>query len=187
MNYKYFRLTFTFLFAVLIGCENIIDHPTPPYQIDESLGYFPINIENNWHYKSEHNSFNHSVIVETKTIINGTEYFILSTLGEHSYPDTILIEDNIVWKFTNNEEVVWFNFNLENNSVYQYNSYNVRVETGIREETYIGEFTNCIAFYFDIPEIADEEIGYVFAKGLGVVRIPGAWNNLKLSSFNVNK
>jgi hypothetical protein len=178
-------MIFTLLIIAFIGCDDIVDQSTTPYQIDESLGYLPLNIENNWYYKSEHNSFEQNIVVESKTVVNGINYFILSNLGEHSYPDTIRIINNIVYKFINNKEVVWFDFDANNNFLYKYNSYNVRVETGIQVETILGKFSNCIGFYFDIPEIADEEKGYVFAKGVGIVRMPGAWVDLKLISFKL--
>lgn len=185
MNFKYLGILFLLTIIALNGCNDSRDQLTPPSQVDESLGYFPINIDNNWVYKNDNNSFEQKIVVETKTVVNGVEYFILSNMGEHSYPDTIRIKDNIVWKFINNKEIVWFNFDATNNSKYKYNSYNVRVETGIQVETVLGKFSNCIGFYFDIPEIADEERGYVFAKGVGIIRMPGAWVDLKLISFRV--
>ena len=186
MTINCIKLIIITLVAFVISCDNNKTDINTPYQIDESLGYFPLNIENSWTYKSEQNSYEQKVEVNSKYELNNKEYFIISTLGEHSYPDTIRIEDNKVLKIFGNEEIIWFDFDLQNGSEYQYKNYNVRAETGITVQTHYGEFINCIGFYFDVPGIADEEIGYVFAKGVGVVRMPGAWVDLKLLSFVIN-
>jgi hypothetical protein len=185
MNYEYKLIILTLLIVFVASCNNNKSDITNPYEIDESLGYFPLKVENSWYYKSEQ-SYEEKVKITSQYELNNNQYHIMSTLGEHSYPDTVRFENNIVWKIFGDTEIVWFDFNLVDGEQYQYKTYNVRVETGIIVQTYYGEFTNCIGFYFDVPGIADEEVGYVFAKGVGVVRIPGAWVDLKLHSFVIN-
>ena len=152
MGFKDLRILFVPIILFITGCSDNHDQLTqpiqitPPYQINESLGYFPLNIDNNWDYRTDNNSYSQKNKVETKTHVNGVDYFIISNMGEHSYPDTIRIQNNIVWKFTKNREVIWFDFDADNNSVYKYNSYNVRVETGLQVETVLGKFSNCMGF-----------------------------------------
>jgi len=188
MKNKYFIVLLVMLVLLGVSCDsnnqNIV---SPTYEIDESLGYLPLAIGNNWQYKSEQSSFEHDVKVSSRYESNGKEYFILSTLGEHSYPDTIRAEGNKIWKLSGTNEVIWFDFDMKDGSEYMYKDYNVRVKTDLTVESYSMKFTDCIGFYFDIPQIADEEIAYIFAKGIGVVRMPGAWVDLQLFSFAVMK
>ena len=184
MNYKYVLRILLLLTLFFISCNDEGNEITTPYEIDETLGYLPLKVDNSWHYKSEQ-SYEETVKIISQFELNNNLYYIISVLGEHSYPDTIRFEENKVWKIFGNKEILWFDFNLEDKSEYQYKNYNVRVERGISVDTYYGEFVNCVGYYFDIPEIADEEMGFVFAKGVGVVRRPGAWVDMKLYSFDI--
>ena len=64
MNYKYNEVLLVILIWFIISCNNNkTEEIVTPSEIDESLGYLPLNIENTWHYKSEHNSFEQEVKV----------------------------------------------------------------------------------------------------------------------------
>ena len=97
MNYEYKLIILTLLIVFVASCNSNKSDITNPYEIDESLGYFPLKVENSWYYKSEQ-SYDEKVKITSQYELNNIQYHIMSTLGEHSYPDTVRFENNIVWK-----------------------------------------------------------------------------------------
>lgn len=166
---------------VFLGC----DDNSSSFSIDRSSGYFPLNTGNTWTYKSQsgENDFEMTISIEEKIAINGKDYFVVSNLSSDS--DTIRMADQTIWTFKNNKEMMLFNFNAGDNTEYQFQSMNVTVNKGVTTEVRDREFSNCISFFFDDPAIADEERGYIFAKGVGIIRMPGAWFNLTLASHTL--
>lgn len=168
------------LLLLLCGCDL--------FSADSSAGdYLPLSLGNTWVYQSEYeqngNPVERKVVIEEQIEINGKNYYVF--LG-----DTIRIAHDIVLKRPGNKDVVWFNFYARDGSTYEYKVhdwiYTVTVRKDLTVEAHGREFSNCIGFFFDIPGIADDEISYTFAKGVGIVRISGAWTNLKLASFTLN-
>lgn len=64
---------------------------------------------------------------------------------------------------------------VEENQVYTHGKYNITVTHPDIVLPNNVTLKNVIDFYIDAPQIADEETGYVFSPGIGLVRIYGAW------------
>ena len=198
MRATYFQIFSVLILSIIISCEGEISGPSEKINLPieeepiympkyEANRYFPLTTDNTWAYSTENKSWQYSVIVDSLVVINGNEYFVISTLHNIPILDTIRIKDNIVWKFTDQDEVVWFDFNFEKNTSYKYKSYDVTVRNDITINTFIGKYSNCISFFFNIPHTADEEFGYVFAEDVGIVRHYSMWVDFKLLSFSIAK
>lgn len=174
-----------FLFSNLLligGCNSDITSS----EINEALGYLPLEEGNQWEFYFQGNdtlSSNWTII--TSIIINGKKYFLLSHDENLTVLDTLRIDNDIVFLRLNGIDKKWIDFNTSNNSSYQFGELNVFVSTNLEIQTKAGRFKNCISFLFDNPTWADEEISYVFAKGIGFVKIQTAWVGLLLKSYKV--
>ncbi len=167
------------LLLTLNGCDSNINGPN----INESLGYFPLKVGNQWEF---YHAYNDSITIEHKIVeeisIDGKKYFIRD---QQSYRDTLLLDDDIIWRRNGGVDQKWIDFNKKDGETYQLGEYVISVKTNIEVTTKAGTFKNCIRFFFDIPGAVDDEISYTFAKGVGVVEINGAWVYYLLKDFNV--
>jgi len=162
-----------FLFFILFNsCTSNINGP----RINESLGYFPLKVGNQWEF---YHSYNDSITINHKIVevisLEGEKYFIKD---EGGYQD-------IIWRRYEGTDHKWIDFNKNNNETYQLGEYIVTVQTNVEVTSKAGTFKNCIGFYFNIPQAVDDEISYTFAKGVGIVKIDGAWVNYLLKDFEV--
>ncbi len=173
----------TFLVFLLLflfnSCGSNINGP----RINESLGYFPLKVGNQWEF---YHAYNDSITTEHKIVekisIGGKEYFVRDQGG---YPDTLRLEDNIIWRRNEGADQKWIDFNKKDGETYQLGDYNISVKTNVEVTTKAGTFKNCVSFFFDIPNAVDDEISYTFAKGVGIVEINGAWVYYLLKDFDV--
>ena len=113
-------------------------------------------------------------------IVNANEYTLLS--HHLAFADTIrAAADGNIYALTNGIEQLLFDFTADGDSAYTFAAlgyeapYQVSVKKGMSVQTFVGTFDNCISFAFDVPESIDEEIGYTFAPGVGLVAFSGAW------------
>ncbi|MFA5834138.1 MAG: T9SS type A sorting domain-containing protein [Bacteroidota bacterium] len=155
-----------------------------------SQNYFPVNIGNKWIYTGSFDT-THKLI---KTIIDevnivGIRYFLYGNIN--SMVDTIR-QDYVgnIWKYKYGVEQLWFDFTKENGEVYWYpftnnRSYTVKVRKGLTVKTYNGTYTDCISLYFNDTTAIDDEVGYIFARGIGIIQKYGAWSDDVLYSANI--
>ena len=93
----------------------------------------------------------------------------------------------------NNHDYVYFDFSLKNGDTYYFsfdpgsagNLFTVTVKKNITVDTPAGKFDHCIELFFDIPEAIDEEHGYVFTPGIGIVKFIGTWRTRVLWEYNL--
>lgn len=126
--------------------------------------------------------------VSDTTVIDGKIYYVLTR--ELGFADTVR-EDAAghILRFRKDHEYLWFDFTADSGAVYFcefpyfYESpgteyrYRVEVRKPVTRETPMGVFGNCVEFVFDVPEVVDEEMVYVFAPGAGRVIVGSyAWS-----------
>ncbi len=154
--------------------------------------YFPIKVGNSWTYCG----FNDTTFKRIYEIKDSVKFDSLNGFiyGLHtsSYNDT-LIQDksNNIHKIINTIPRLWFDFSKDSGAVYTVpindsTSFFVHVRKNISTDTYIGNFSNCIELFFDIPQYIDDEMGYIFAPNIGIVKKYGAWANDVLFSIDTN-
>ncbi len=132
--------------------------------------------------------------VSSQLELGGSPYFLLT----YSFIDSDTLrmdEDGRVWSWGYGQEDLLLDFTAHHDSVYQFPAtrdsdvdtlwYDVQVSRDVTVETYAGTFENCIHFSFDIPAFIDDEIGYTFAPGVGLVHISGAWQYGRLFAAQV--
>jgi hypothetical protein len=173
----------TALFFILITTFISCDSVTDSNKKDEN--YFPVKVTNSWTYYSLHDSLTSAKIISKKIVINSKDYYIYTNTSGDYAGDTIRIENNRVYRWFNNSEILWFDFDSENNHKYNFLDYNVTVTRNLSVKCKAGTFNNCIGFYFDMPYAVDEEHEYFFAKGVGIVRINSAWFDFYLDDYKL--
>ncbi len=171
----------------LLGCEN--DLSLNPFY---SYTYFPLTKGNTWTY---HNPLYDSQTITYKIIdkiqLQQKNYFLYGP--GNAWVDTLRVDDlGRVHNFYQGKEIIWLDITQPHGSTYILDhkigndSYQVHVKRNVQLKTKAGNFKNCIDFYFDIPRAIDDEVGYVLAPGVGIVKIYGAWTNIELSSYQIS-
>lgn len=144
--------------------------------IDTMACYLPMNVGNVWNYRyalPDSGLAMRNEIFDT-TRIDGKLYYAFGTNSE--YPYLIRADSlNRIWRRTQQGEVLWFDTTLDDSATYQVAFftgdplYTVTVRRNITIETFAGQFTGCIEFFFDIPEHYDEEQWFTLAPNIGIV------------------
>lgn len=170
---------------ILIFITNSCDEEITSYNI-EAKSYFPVNEGNKWNlYESLSDSLFLSVRILDEFISNNQKYYRLSFIEDESQADTISFENNIIYRHRNNIKEKWLDFNISNDQSYNSGDTPVKVKRNINVSTKLGEFRNCVGFYFDDPKTVDEEIAYFFAPDVGLVKIE-SWVTLLLMDYQLN-
>ena len=181
------------LSAVCLGVVLLLCNSTNPVATTDDS--FPLAVGNRWDLMTvREESFLkeiHYEVVGSPTV-EGSRLYLLrvwcndDTVG---YVDTVTIGENDKIRFgTNSFGGYVVDFSRSDNEVYQSGEYLVTVKTPVTVETPEGEIDNCIDFYFDVPECCDEECGYTFAPGIGLIRVYGAWAmDCRLMSHVLNR
>jgi hypothetical protein len=158
-------------------------------------GYFPLKIGNQWSYVGiqvpERGAQTHKVV--GKVISHGFTYFLLKREYQNAYSDTLFlrVDEKIrIWRLVNNQPHIWFDPTLADNATYYFpfgdaEKYNVMVRRNVKVEAINQVFPDCIDFFFNVAQIADEEQAFSLAPGVGIVRIYGAWVDLYLDHYTI--
>lgn len=155
---------------------------------NQSSDYFPLEAGNWWEYYYFNNdTLAHIDRILEEITLDRKKYYIRGQEEKSANKDTLGFYDNILWERENGFDQKWFDFNKSNKETYKSGKTKVLVETNVDIITKAGEFKNCMGFHFDNPKIYDDEISYYFAKGVGIVQIRGAWVNMMLKDFSVEK
>lgn len=156
--------------------------------------YFPLQTENNWHYRIE----------ETETIytlpdsifgmihIDGRTYY---KWGDSEVYPLYIRQDKSgrIYRRIQNSDKLWFDFTKNHGEHYTWSpdgeqlEFVVTVRKNVSVFTYAGSFDNCIEFYFDNPETIDDEFSYVFAPDVGIVRKQFSRKNMLLVKAQVDR
>ena len=159
----------------------------------DAQNYFPIKVGNSWTYCS----FNDTTFKRIYEIKDSVKFDSLSGfiygLQNSAYNDTLIQnESNKIYKIVNKIPRLWFDFSQDSGAVYTIpindsTSFFVHVRKNISTDTYIGTFSNCIELFFDVPQYIDEEMGYIFAPNIGIIKKYGAWANDVLFSIDTTE
>ena len=193
----------SFIIIVFIGMMNC--HPfTPdifkPRIVDSEINYLPLTVGNTWNYwTSNRESIQLTTRISNTININTTTYYILEhdPLGDDSeYADTIRVDNTgRIFIRQRGNEYLWFDLTLPDGATYSFSyntlslftgdSYIVTVRRNVTIDTDVGLLENCIDLFFDIPNAIDDEYGFIFAPGIGIVQRYGAWVNLFIHSYQL--
>ena len=168
------------ILSIVLPCRAATGQTNP-------LQYLPLQTGNEWHmaYVLESPSAPPDTLVSASfavidtATVQGTRYFILSRGLVDS--DTVRVEPSgKVLGIDNSVERVLFDFGAADGSRYTYPfldslEYDVLVRSNTSADTFVGEFSSCMSFFFDVPDIVDEELSYTFCPEIGLTRIGGAW------------
>lgn len=138
-------------------------------------GYFPLHIGNEWDYAS-----GLKIRIDSKETVDGIEYFRFLRSYNTSV-DTIYYRKKnykVFERKSNKSEILKFNLKARKNSTWKYTEtpnskfqYSVYFQDKYAKvETENYEFRNCYKFYYDIPNLADDEHLIYLAKGIGLVK-----------------
>lgn len=127
-----------------------------------------------------------------QTVVDSNAYAVLSQNEGFVYADTLRMgHDGNIYALRNGTDLLLFDFAAEGDSAYTYPfefdslSYYVHVQKNVSVKTFVGTFEDCVSFFFDVPMAIDEELGYTFAPGVGLVAIGGAWQRGSLLAGQV--
>lgn len=168
---------------ILFFCQN----PTgelervSPIQKSTTQQLFPLVIGNSWTLTSENGRTHGTITISVvgDTIWNGAQYSILhETYGDTTQPYLYFARTDSLRRIVLIEGSVrryMLDPSIEPNQNYENGIYNITVTHPPVVITKAGQLSDCIDFYIDAPQIADEETGFVFSPGIGIVRIYGSW------------
>ena len=138
-------------------------------------GYFPLHIGNEWDYLS-----GLQVRTDIQETIDGIEYYrFISSRGNRA-DTTYYREDShkIFEKSVGRLEILRFDLKAKERETwsfeefpdtpYQFIASLTDKDATVDTENF--EFRNCYQFYYDIPELADDEHEIFLAKGIGLVK-----------------
>lgn len=156
--------------------------------------YFPIQVGNIWYYEDLDKIYNpwDILTISDSIRIDTQKYFLWSRGSGIDVSDTICYDDNNnILCYINGDTHLWFDFTQDSGAIYTYapwdaNSgeeqltYQVHVSRNMTVETPKKSFSDCIQFFFDIPQVIDEEHTYIFAPDVGMVleQANGWWTNV---------
>lgn len=178
------------IMAVIVPVLFILN-PLGTSRAQEGERYFPLHVGDTRTYTFDVDPDpdpSYTETVSDTTVIDGKTYHILTQ--ELGFADTVR-EDRAgrILRYNGDHEYLWFDFTADSGAVYlcefPYFSglpeveppYRVEVRRPVTRETPMGVFGNCVEFIFNVPEVVDEEMVYVFAPGAGRVVIGSyAWS-----------
>lgn len=163
----------------------------------QAATYFPLKVGNTWTY-SGWNGTGQLITYEIfeQKMIGGHVYFAFGSSPE--YAEWIRISGGMVYKLVQGMEKKWLDFTKNDGEKYIYrpgfdnfsDNWDVHVRRDRTVEYEIGQkytYLNCADFFFDLPGAVDDEHGFVFAPGVGIVKFYGAWVNLYLQSYSIQE
>ncbi|MBN1760576.1 MAG: hypothetical protein JW863_19770 [Chitinispirillaceae bacterium] len=172
------------LFLTMLSCD--VTNP-----VDATDDPFPLEVGNRWDLVAVRDgAFMNEVHYEVtgNRIVDGRHQVILSIRygpDDEPYNDTLEMEENGNVRFSDNSfGGRYLDFSLSDGDTYESGEYMVTVKNPFTLETPRGTYENCIDFYFDVEDCKDEETGFTFAPGIGLVRAYGAWGmDCRLESY----
>ncbi|MCA9731919.1 MAG: hypothetical protein H6696_06510 [Deferribacteres bacterium] len=183
-------LLYTTLPFVLFGCRS--DNLTGTEGL--AATFFPLHVGNTWVYTHMGSTATITYQVYAKKVIGTHLYYQFGSSQE--YADWLRIDGGKVYRLENNTDVLWLDFNRQDGDQYNYPQENTsqlggyvvtvrrdQIKEYELEQKY--KYTDCVNFFFDIPQAVDDEHGYIFAPGIGIVNFYGAWVNLYLESWSI--
>ncbi len=160
---------------------------------DSETLYFPIQVGNIWYYEAPDTITNpwDILTISDSIQINSQNYFLWERGSGANVSDTICYDSNYnILRYIDGEIHLWFDFTQDSGAVYTYAppdadfgeeeyAYQVHVYRNINVATPLKSFSDCIEFFFDIPQFIDEEHTYIFAPNVGLVieQANGWWTN----------
>ncbi len=170
-------------------------------QTTDAADYFPLNVGNEWVLATISDPpgepFDTTVVGSLEVLdpvtFGNVAYFPLEDLDDtarHYRQD----DTGRVWRYfpESEDELLWFDFTRQDSSSYKvvdpmYGfTMTVFVRRGLTADTPAGHFEACVGLFFDDPDVADEEMYYIFAPGVGLVRRYGAWTNEVLYTATID-
>ena len=159
-------------------------------QVPDSSEYFPLAVGNSWTYATDYGlGFlgSETFGVSDMVVVNDTLYYVATypfMFWSYGAPNTLLrADDNSrIWTRRFGKDMLLFDFSLESGATYSFPHY-YHTEDSTEYTVTVGShagfsfrgltFENLISIDFDDPEWIDEERGYSFAPGLGMVAAGG--------------
>ena len=174
------------LFCCFISCQT---NPITVFKNEDPKNLFPLALGNSWTLTSYRESLpgTYTMTVVGDTILDGNEYFVMRHTSHdsdqtYSYFARIDSRDRI-WLVEGGSRL----FILDpTEQEYEHNNYLIKVTHPYLLETNVGIFIHGVNFYIDHPQIADEETGYIFFPGVGLICIYGSWGrDYRLVSYEL--
>lgn len=154
--------------------------------------YFPLKVGNSWTYcSSQDTTYKRTYLIKDTVNIVGKKCFLYGRQDD-MVNDTLWKDINgNVWKLKSGILVLWLDFTKDSGAVYYYPAFNsevftVTVRKYLSIDTYVKTFDNCIELLFDIPAVIDDEVIYIFAPDIGLIKKRGAWSDDLLYSAYIN-
>ncbi len=144
---------------------------------------FPLEVGNRWDLVAvRDDAFMNEVHYEVigNRIEEGRHLVILSirySPDDEPFNDTLELEENGNVRFFPDDSFgrCYLDFSRSGGATYQSGEYTATVKRNFTVDILWGTIENCSDFYFDVIDCADEETGFTFAPGIGLVRVYGAW------------
>jgi len=148
----------------------------------DSLNYFPLDIGNTWTYgfALDTTARSEATIFDT-TRISGKLYHLyegsaLGMIGMVSLSVDTLCLDSVgrIWRYEGGQGYMLFDFSVDSGGTYpSYTTWpgptTVNVKKNIEASVPAGRFSKCVDLFFR-RSFGDEQVGYVFAPGVGIVQ-----------------
>lgn len=106
---------------------------------------------------------------------SGRRYFVISGVDGYGTYVVRAGPDGRIFRLGDDGERLWFDPTVADGDSYTYQQLTVTVTKNVTVETPAGTFTNGIRFYFDTPQVVDEEYEWVLVPGIGIARWSNAW------------
>ena len=183
-------LIVVFISILIVCARDMSTEPEVKTPMSNSSEYFPLADGNEWfYYEPGRQDATRSIRVWQTFTLGDSLFFIYGNklgLADTLYQDAW----GRVYKRRNGHTQMWLDFSVENEGTYKYTlseklDYTVTVKKNLSINYDDHAFTGCISISFDAPEIADEEIIYVFAPEVGIVQSPGAWVTTYLARWEL--
>lgn len=163
------------LVGVVIFSASVLAAPQTIAQ-DSLTCYLPLRIGNAWFYTDIlDTSVQYLYGVFDTTRVDSVLYYLYG-FNLYSLIDTIRCDSfGRVWKYTRGNELLLFDFTLEDRTQYLIQDIKpatVTVQKSLTVYVRAGHFFNCINFYFDYAQTT-HDVNYTFAPDIGIVQIYG--------------
>lgn len=185
-----------FVIFLLLSINFFACNDNNPSEPSLNSTWFPLQIGNNWQYAT-----NETESVMTRNIsgtikIGKFDYFVWGAAGM-THADTIRCDEiGNIWKFSTGKDLLWFDFSRNHSETYTFPAgifgedmvFNVQVRKNLNVKTPAGSFSQCIQFFFDVPQAVDEEMIFTFAPQVGlVVQQNNGWVTYRLKSAQIDE
>ena len=149
---------------------------------DTRTEYFPIELGNTWTYKYwdiVEEGIPTQRIISDSVLIDNKAYYELTYRDKYTAGSHLLFRADSIGRIflrSGSKDKLWFDFTLSDSSKYKYiraqdDTMIVLVRKNQTVQTSLAEFTNCTVFYFDNPNVYDDDIAYYFAPSIGIIKI----------------